>query len=425
MTVSIVAIVILLLFSAFFSGSETGLTASSKARLHHLEQEGHRGARLANRLREKPERMIGTILLGNNVVNIAASAISTGVLIGIFGEAGVLYATVIMTALVLLFGEVLPKSFAISHPERVATVAAWPLTYIAKLLTPITAAMQWIVSALIRWTGGDASKMRTISVAEELRSALELHVKEGMMVKHESDMLGSILDLNEVTVDEIMVHRQQMQMLDGGQPPHAIVEKALAGTHTRLPVWIDDPENIVGVLHARDLLRAMARPGFDINGLDVMSLLNPPWFVPDTTTLIEQLTAFRQKRQHFALVVDEYGTLKGLVTLEDILEEIVGDIRDEHDRIITGLRPQSDGSYIVQGSVTIRDLNRQFDWDLPDEEATTIAGLVMHEARMIPETGQTFVFHGFEFEVLRKQRHRLLALRIRPPKAAPATSRTT
>lgn len=414
---SMAAIFFLLLLSAFFSASETGLTAASKARLHYMEQEGNRGARLASRLRERPESLIGTILLGNNIVNIGASALATGTLISLFGEAGVAYATVIMTILVLLFGEVAPKTFAINHPERVAQLTAWPLSLLVRIFSPVTRGMQMIVTAMFRAFGDKAERsLMTLSAAEELRSSIDLHVKEGAMVKHERDMLGSILDLDEVTVDEIMVHRQQMQMIDAGTPPAAIVERALAGTHTRLPVWRDDPENIVGVLHARDLLRAMAQPGFNIDTLDIMALVNPPWFVPDTTTLLEQLTAFRQRRQHFALVVDEYGTLMGLVTLEDILEEIVGDIRDEHDRILTGLRPQADGSYLVQGSVTIRDLNRQFDWNLPDDAATTIAGLVMHEARMIPEAGQKFIFHGFEFEILRKQRHRITALRVKPQK---------
>ncbi|MCW5749721.1 MAG: HlyC/CorC family transporter [Alphaproteobacteria bacterium] len=409
-------IVILLVLSAFFSGSETALTASSRARMHHMAQEGDGRAAIVNRLLDRKERLIGALLLGNNLVNIAASALATGLLIAFFGEAGIAYATIVMTLLVLIFSEVLPKTYAINRPDRVALFVSRPVRLIVHGLAPMVMAVERLVVILLRLFGVDLKQREAlISGSEELRGALELHEREGSLVKLERDMLDSILDLQQVQIGDIMVHRQNMQTINGALPPEQIVAEVIASTHTRLPVWQDDHDNIIGILHARDLLRAVGNAGGDLAKIDIASLLTPPWFVPETNTLQSQLNAFRRKRMHFALVVDEYGALMGLVTLEDILEEIVGDISDEHDKPVSGVRPQPDGSYLVDGSVTLRDLNRQFDWGLPDDEAATIAGLVIHEARVIPEVGQAFVFHDFTFEVLRRHRHRIALLRVRPP----------
>ena len=367
MILYVAAIVALIMISAFFSGSETALTAASRAHMYRLEQDGDRRARLVNRLRQRKERLIGGLLLGNNLANILASALATNVLIGVFGNAGVAYATVVMTALVLIFGEVLPKTYGINQPDRMALFVAAPVRIVVTALSPIVLAVQAVVLVTLRVAGVDVRAGSMLSASEELRGTIDLHAHEGTMVKHERDMLGSILDLDQVAVADIMVHRKNMKMIDAGEPAAKIVEEVLASEHTRLPVWRDNLDNIIGVLHVKDLLRAVAAAGGKGEQLDIARIAAKPWFVPETTTLLEQLTAFRQRRAHFALVVDEYGALMGMVTLEDILEEIVGDIRDEHDMPVSGVRPQPDGSYIVDGQVTIRDLNRQFDWRLPDD----------------------------------------------------------
>ena len=209
-----------------------------------------------------------------------------------------------------------------------------------------------------------------------------------------------------------MVHRTEMVMINADLPPEELVREVLATEYTRIPLWRDKPENIIGVLHAKDLLRAIRASEGDTASIDVSTIALPPWFVPEMRPVSEQLKAFRRRKTHFALVVDEYGEVEGMVTLEDILEEIVGDISDEHDVVVAGVRAQPDGSVVVDGSVPIRDLNRAMDWHLPDEEATTVAGLVIHEARSIPERGQSFTFHGFRFRVLRRERNRITALRI-------------
>ena len=360
------AIVLLLLFSGFFSGSETALTAASRARMHRLAEEGNKRARIVLRLTEDRERLIGAILLGNNLVNILASALATSLFLALFGDAGVVYATLVMTAVVLIFAEVAPKTFAITNTDRVALAVSQPLRIIIFLFGPVTAAVQFIVRHTFRIFGLDVDdQQQVLSAHEELRGAINLHHHEGGVVKIDRDMLGGILDLRDLEVSDIMVHRKNIAMIDASQTNAEIVSQVLGSPHTRIPLWRDEQENIIGVLHAKDLLRALAGAGWNPDAVNILEVATKPWFVPDTTTLQDQLNAFLRRKTHFALVVDEYGALMGLITLEDILEEIVGEISDEHDIDVAGVRVQSDGSVVVNGSVPIRDLNRALDWSLP------------------------------------------------------------
>jgi Mg2+/Co2+ transporter CorB len=409
------AILGLLVISAFFSGSETALTAASRARMHALEEDGNRRARLVNRLLSSRERLIGAILLSYNLANIAASALATSALLTLFGDAGVAYATVVMTVLVVLFAEVLPKTYAIVNADRMALAVAPSMRMTVALLAPVTAAMQLLVRQTLRLFGISVSDdAEVLSAHEELRGAIDLHHKEGGVVKLDRDMLGGVLDLRELTVSDIMVHRTTMDAIDVDLPTEQLVDEALKSSHTRVPLWRGEREEIVGILHAKTLLRALREAGGDLGKLDIMSLCTPPWFVPDSTSLKDQLNAFLKRKAHFAIVVDEYGEVMGLVTLEDIIEEIVGDITDETDIASIAARVQPDGSLIVDGTVPIRDVNRMMDWNIPDDEATTIAGLVIHEAQAIPYQGQRFNFHGFLFEVLRRQKNRITSLQVTP-----------
>ncbi|MCE9651219.1 MAG: HlyC/CorC family transporter [Parvibaculum sp.] len=415
---TIAAIVILIAMSGFFSGSETALTAASRARMNRLAEEKNKRAILVLKLTDDLERMIGALLLGNNLVNILASALATSLFLTLFGDAGVVYATLVMTAVVVIFAEVLPKTYAITNTDRFALGVAPLVRAVIWIFTPVTVAVRFIVRGVLRLFGVDVSEVvNVLSPHEELRGAINLHHREGGFIKRDRDMLGGILDLSDLDVGDIMVHRKNMTMIDAAASNEAIVAEVLAAQYTRLPLWIDDPENIVGVLHSKDLLRALASADWKPEAIKITDIASEPWFVPDTTPLQKQLNAFLRRKAHFALVVDEYGGLMGLITLEDILEEIVGDISDEHDIDRARIRIQSDGSVIVAGSVPIRDLNRALDWNLPDEEATTIAGLVIHEARAIPEVGQAFNFHGSKFEILRRQRNQLAVLRVTPIRA--------
>jgi len=413
--ISLGVVVICLAVSFFFSASETALTGFSRARMLQLEKNGNARARLVNRLVETRERMIGAILAGNNVANIAASALTTGVLYAWFGDVGVLYATAIMTVVIVVFIEVLPKTLAINTPDRVALVVARPILWLVRLMGPILVGIEALVRWILRLFGARfGTDQAYLSAHEELRGTVDLLHREGSVEKLDRDMFGGLLDLRDLVVSDVMIHRTEMISVCADLPPREVTMAVLAEPVTRVPLWSGKPDNVIGILHAKDLLRAIRDADGDLSKVDVKAIARPPWFVPDVRPLSEQIKAFRRRKTPFALVVDEYGELMGLVTLEDILEEIVGDITDEHDVAVPGVRPQPDGSVNVDGGVPIRDLNRAMEWSLPDTEATTVAGLVIHEARSIPEAGQTFTFHGFRFRVLRREKNRIAALRITP-----------
>ena len=412
---AVAIIVFCIAMSAFFAASETALTGASRARMHALERNGDRRAALVNRLLRRRERLIGTTLLGNTLVNIGSSAFMTSVLVVLIGEQGAVWATAIMTVLLLVFAEVLPKTVAINNADRVSLMVARVLAPFVAIFGPILLAVEVLVRGVLRLFGSRTDEgVSILSGAEELKSAVDLLHKEGNVERSDRDMFGGLLDLGDLTVHDIMVHRTSMTTIQADLPAADLVREVVASPYSRLPLWRGEPDNIVSVLHAKDLVRALTASGGDLAALDLEKVAVEPWFIPATTSLKDQLQAFRRRKTHFALVVDEYGVVMGLVTLEDIIEEIVGDIKDEHDLAVQGVRPQPDGSVMVEGSVPIRDLNRVMAWDLPDDEATTIAGLVIHEARAIPESGQVFTFHGFRFEVLRKLRNRIVSLRVVP-----------
>lgn len=411
------AIAFLLMLSAFFSGSETALTATSRARMHKLESDGSKRAARVNELIRDRERLIGAILIGNNIVNTLATTLASALFLRIFGATGaaIAVATAIMTVLLIIFGEVAPKTAAIARPDSIAMIVAPMMRWIVLFFSPVTAVLRLVIRGGLSLAGLNVAKgERVFSAADELRGAIDLHHEEGGLEKGARDIFRGALDLDEIRVDEIMVHRKSIDMLDIDQKPAALIAQALKSGHTRLPLYKDSTENIVGVLHAKDLLSAFWEADGNPAKVNIADLARTPYFTPETTTLAEQLDNFKRKREHFALVVDEYGSIMGLVTLEDIIEEIVGEIEDEHDLPVQGVRPQSDGSINVDGTVTIRDLNRAMDWNLPDAEAVTIAGLVIHEAQSIPDVGQTFSFHGFRFRILRRRRNQITAIKVTP-----------
>lgn len=413
----VAAILILLVVSGVFSAAETALTRASRGRMHQLEREGDVGARRVNRLLASQETMIGAVLIGYNALNILSSVLATMIITRLVpGARGVALATAVMTVLVVVFVEVMPKTLAIIRADDVARSISGPMLIVMRLLGPVTRGVQWVGRGVLRLFGVDLEGGADLLAArEEIRGAVALHHSEGAFESRERRMLGGVLDLDDMTVAEIMVHRKSISMIDADLPARDLVARVLEAEHTRLPLYRGEPENVIGVLHAKDLLRALAEAGGAVERIDIKTIVRPPWFIPETTNLKDQLNAFLKRRTHFALVVDEYGALQGLVALEDILEEIVGEIDDEHDEAVHGVRRQPDGSVHVDGDVTLRDLNRAMDWDLPDEFAVTVAGLVIHEARAIPEPGQRFLFHGHRFQVLRRHRNQITALRVSPP----------
>jgi len=404
-------ILLLLCTSGFFSGSETALTAASRARMRSAERDGDRRGGIAGKLLQDRERLLGALLLGNNLVNILASVLASTLLARLFpGALGVVIATAFMTVMILIFAEVLPKTYAITNPDKASLMVARPVSILVAVFAPVVSIVQLIVNGVLRLFGVESDA--SWSAADEIRGAVDLHHQEGGVTKRARDQVVGVLELGELTVEDVMIHRRNLNMINSSDPFENVMRDVLASGHSRLPVFEHDQDNVVGVLHVKDLLRAIARGETPEAGVNIKRLSRDAWFIPETTSVVRQLRAFQTKREHFALVVDEYGALMGVITLEDILEEIVGDIQDEYDSAVEGMERADDGGIIVRGDVPVRDINRAMDWRLPDEEAVTIAGLVIHESQTIPERGQTFAYHGYRFEILARERNQLRSLKV-------------
>jgi Mg2+/Co2+ transporter CorB len=414
--------------AAYFSSAETALTGVSRARMMALENNGDRRAALVNKLRERKDTLIGALLFGNTFINIVASSFATSVLIRLFGDKGVAIAAVGVTFFVLVFAEVMPKTYALMHSDKLALAMAKSVSIVMAIFSPVTITVSKIVQGVFHALNVDKGATSHEAQEEELRGAIALFkdmTGGGDGDQEKGAMLRSILDLADVRVEDIMVHRRNLRTINADWATARIVDEVLHSAFTRLPVWRDNPDNIVGLLHVKLLLNELRRCGGDITKLHIANAMLEPWFIPESTTLFDQLQAFRRRREHFALMVDEYGVLKGVITLEDILEEIVGQINDEHDTSVSGVHVQLDGSFVVEGKVTIRDLNREFDWRLPDEDYATVAGLLLHESQRIPGVGQTFTFYGFRFDILKRQRNQILSVRITPPHPATGVDQGT
>lgn len=413
LAIAIVALGVLL--TGFLAAADAALHAISRARLAQQEKAGSRRAAIALRVLGDRERLSGVFLLARTLVKTATASFAAYAALASFGASGAAGLAIAVALIVVVLGELAPRMAAVAEPERTALKLVRPVARLLALFGPPVRLMQWLARRVLGLFGLRIDSQRPVLAIDEiLRDQVELMRQKGTVAKADGDMVSGLLDLKQLEVADVMIHRTKMRTINLDLGPEAIVREVLASPYTRMPLWRDKPENIVGVLHAKDLLRALDAAGGDACKLDVATIALETWFVPVNTPLPEQLKAFLARKTHFALAVDEYGEVMGLVTLEDILEEIVGDIRDEHDIAVPGLRQQPDGGVIVDGGVPIRDLNRAMDWQLPDDEATTIAGLVIHEARAIPDAGQAFTFHGFRFEVMRKSRNRLTALRIAP-----------
>ncbi len=405
-------ILLMLMMSALFSASETSLTSVSRARIYHLRNEGNKRAKLVYKLREQNDALIGSILIGNNIINIFASALATGLALNAWGEHGILYVTGIMSVLIIVFAEILPKTIALEHSERIALWLSPFIAVMVWLCRPLNWFIQHITGAILRILGSRATP-HLVSAADALRGSIALHHDQGEMVKQDKDMLSSVLDLDEVPLEDIMTHRKLVQTIDADLSAAEIIEAAVNTPHTRLPLWKETPDNIIGVLHIKTLMRALREHGQDLSKDILLGLLTTPWFIPSTTSLKEQLQAFRTRRQHLAFVIDEYGMWLGIVTLEDILEEIVGAIDDEHDYVDNKniVRITAD-SWMIQGSVTVRELNRALDIRLSDEEASTVAGYVIHLARKIPHKNEVFKEEHLQWTVMERTDNQITRVKL-------------
>ncbi len=389
-------IIILIILSCLLSASETAVTALSLAKIHKLKTDGNTRAQVISDLRENKESLISTILLANNAFNIVASTIATAVFIKFLGDGGVVYATILMTVLIIVFAEILPKTYAIAYPEKVALSFAYLLKITVSVCRPITMAMNYFVVFIIRiFKMHNHLHANLVSPTEELRGTIEMHHKQGSVDHGDKYMFDGIFYLSEANVAKVMTHRKNMQSINIDLDTKEIISQIKKIGHTRIPVWQNAPDNIIGVLNTRDLLYKILLAE-DVQDISIKDLVTEAIFIHENTALDKQLAEFKELKARFAIVIDEYGDIQGVITLSDILEEVVGHIRDEHDNIQDEVICL-DGSCAVRGDMAIRDLNRMLHWSLPEDEASTIAGLLIHHLEKIPEVGESFVFNGFNF----------------------------
>ena len=401
-------IFLLILLSGFFSSSETALTAVSEARIHELALQGNKRANTIEKILAKKEKMISTILIGNNLVNIVVSVYATSFAISFFGEFDLIFVTILLTIFLVIFAEVMPKTYAFSNADKLALAVAPVINFFIFILTPATFITEMLAKIVSKPKIKDED-----AKTEELRGMIRLHAGNESRGKERSKMMSSMLDMDEVTIEAVMTHRGGVTMIDIAEEPEEAFKIIGESPYTRIPIYSGTPDNIIGILHAKELFRTLRRRNFkDIRNVKLSELMSQPYFAPETTLLLDQLEVFKTRREHFAVVVDEYGDFRGIVTLEDILEEIVGEIDDETDIKVKGVKAQPDGSFIIDGSVTIRDLNRSLGWYLPDQNANTIAGLVLYESKTIPEPGQEFRFHNIRFRILQKKANFISQLRL-------------
>ena len=406
---------LLLVLSGFFSGSETAMMALNKYRMRHLAREGHRRARIAARLLERPDRLIGVILLGNNLVNIAAASVASVIALRLIGEAGLFLSTILLTVVILIFSELAPKTLAATHPERLAFLAAPILRPLLSILYPIVVAINAVANTLLHITRLTRGETYSGLSEEELRTVIM--EESALLSTRRQRMLLNIFELSRVTVEDVMVPRTEMATLNIDADWSELLDQFRASPHTRFPVYRRDPDHVVGVIHGKDLLKLEGIEEGPPDRETIGRLVREPYFVPATTPLQEQLIQFQRRRQHMGLVVDEYGDVVGLVTLEDILEEIVGEIQDEHDMPMRGIRPQKDGSLLVEGQIELRDLNRQLGWELDTSGPRTLAGLIIEVLEAIPNEGTSLKVGGHPMEVVRVRNQTITVVRVYPDDA--------
>lgn len=411
MTIFLTIIIVLMIgCAALLSATETAITASSPGKIQKFKAKGVKRNTVLQVLKNK-EKVIGTLLIGNTLLNTVCTTIATSIFIDWLGDGGTVVASAVMAFVIIVFGEIIPKAIAVAKAEQLALFTSPAIIFFLKLLKPINSIFEVIVKLfcfIFR-----INLQQNISGAEEVRGVIEHYHQEGNVYKSDRDMLGGILDIRKMTVSEIMIHRSNIVAINVDLPKEEIVRRALLSSpHTRIPLWKDTQDNIIGVLHMRDLLRALYEKNNDAKKINIKELVNQPWFIPDNALVTHQLYAFRERKTHFACVVDEYGDLQGIITLEDILEEIVGPIIDEHDYPINTIVKKSDVEFIIDGSVTIRDVNRELNWSLPDNDANTIAGLIIHKLERIPNQGESIKIFNLSITINKKIGNRLDSIKV-------------
>ncbi|KZX50932.1 MULTISPECIES: HlyC/CorC family transporter [Stutzerimonas] len=415
-------LVFLLLCSAFFSSSETGMLSLNRYRLRHQAKEGHKGARRASSLLAHPDRLLGTILVGNNFVNILASSIATVLAMQLWGEAGIAIATIGLTIVLLVFGEITPKTLAALRPEIIAYPVSLPLLMLQKVLYPLVALLGWVSNGLLRLLGVDLSNKGNDSLStEELRSVVRESGSD-LPLNRQSMLLG-ILDLERVTVDDIMIPRNEVTGIDLDDDLEAIISQLRTTPHTRLPVFRNDINQIEGIVHMRQIARLLSHDQLTKESL--LAACTEPYFVPENTPLSTQLLNFQKQKRRIGIVVDEYGDVRGVVTLEDILEEIVGEFSNQDALRSPDIHPQDDGTLVIDGAAYIREVNRALDWQLPCDGPKTLNGLITEALEHIPDSGICLQIGDYRLEILQAADNRVKSVRAWTINATPSTEQPT
>ena len=411
--VSVIYIICLIVISAILSGSETSITSIRKSKIHKLANKGDRNALRVLKLIEKKNDLVSSILVGNNFVNILASALATAILIKFYGDDGVIYSTIVMSVLIVIFAEILPKNIALLKPDRYALTLSFILTLFLKFFSPFVYIIKKFNLLIFKIFNIEKQKVTDASVREDIRNIINMHEDEGILLKDERDMLNGILDLKEMTVEKIMTHRKNIYSINIDQPEEYF-KKISQSSFSRIPVWKESPNNILGVVHAKKLLANINESGkIDLKNINDSTL--DPWFIPETTKVKDQLNSFIDRHEKIAFVVDEYGELMGLISLEDIIEEIVGNIFDESDLSTIGIRKIGKNIFRVRGDVNIRDMNRTLDLNLNEKNSSTVAGFLIYETETFPDVGQTFKFNNILFEILNKKNNQITQLKVTLP----------
>ena len=405
----LILLIILVILSGFLSGSETAITATSKARILYKKKKGSKRAGYVLELLDKKDNVISTLLLSNNLVNILASSLATAFFYDLFGVEGIFYATLIMTVVIVIFAEVLPKTYAINRPNRTALLISPIIYYLNKILYVFVFVINLIVRLIFRKNDHDTMN-KDLQSEEELKGVIDLYKTSNPDYEQEKDMLQSILQLNDITVEEIFTHRKNIYSIDSSLNTNEIINKINNSRYTRIPFWKDNPENIIGLLNVRTL-------NIDLKNHNeskeiIFDKISNPWFIPETTNLLEQLVEFKKRKEHLAFVVDEFGELLGLITLEDIIEEIVGEIVDEIDIPENDFKQNNYGKIIINGEKNIRDLYKSFDLDPPEVESSTIAGYILDMSKKIPSYGESFKDNYFNFKILSHSKKQISKVEI-------------
>jgi Mg2+/Co2+ transporter CorB len=405
-------IILMLGVSGVLAATETAITASSPGKIQKLKTEGDKRAVTVLKVLKSKEKVIGTLLIGNSLINTISTTIAAGLFIEIFGDdLGTIISSAVMSFLIIVFAEVVPKAIAVVKAEKIALLTSPTIILFLRILSPVNHMLGVIVKIVCFVCR--INLKHEISGTEEVRGVIEHYHQEGNVYKSDRDMLGGVLDIRDMMVSEIMVHRSNIVAINADLSNEELVRSALlSNPHTRIPLWKDNKDNIIGILHIRDLLRTLYENNNDAKKVNIKEVISEPWFIPDNALVTHQLHAFRERKNHFACVVDEYGDLQGIITLEDILEEIVGPIEDEHDFATKNIVKKSDTQFIIDGTTTIRDLNRELEWSLPDDHANTIAGLIIHEIERIPNPGETIKIFDLEIFIQKKLGNRITTIQI-------------